>query len=220
MVIKHLMVMRANDRMCHPVIPYEKLEEVAGSEKLEEHIPATILINILLHLLIIAPDPSLKTQYIVPSMLPHSLPTAKTGIKVDDNVIPSVADNTFVEVELLLSIKSFKFRIPTTLHSLVLCTQDVQCTMKMNECSKTYAQFSRIKNGMATFQLTFFKEGISLSLKTDESTERCVYAKNAVRYALRRACMLVGYGAPVVTNYILFALFEAQLHNSRWWLFN
>ena len=138
-------------------------------------------------------------------MLPHSLPSAITGIKVGDNVIPSVADNTFVEVELLLSIKSFKFRIPTTLHSLVLCTlmQDVQCTMKMNECSKTYALFSRIKNGSATFQLTFFKEGISLSLKTDESTEHCVYAKNAVRYALRRACILVGYGAPVVTNYYL-----------------
>ena len=221
MVIKHLMVMRANDPMCHPVIPYEKLREISkSSEKLEEHIETAILIKILIHLLIIVPVDHEKfslhqTSYIVPSMLPHSLPTAITGIKFADNMIPSVADKKFIKApknELLFSVKRFKFRIPSTLHSLVLCTlmQNTNWTVEINECSKTCALFSR---KMATFQLIFLREGILLSLKTNKSAdiiEHCVDAKHAVSHALQSACKLVGYGAPIPTSYYLPCL----KHNS------
>ena len=217
MVLKHLMVMQANDPTCYPVISYEKLEVIAKDRaEVEEKMETAIFIEILLQLLIIAPDTSgLETQYIVPSMLPQSLPTAMTGVKVTDNMIPSIADDeTFAKTqsnELIITVNSFKFGIPSTLHSLVLCSllQDIKWTVKIKKSSRTCTLFSSRENDMASFQLSFLKEGISLSLMTNDwkqSTDilkECMNAKNAVSHALQDACILVGYGEPVVTSYYL-----------------
>ena len=213
LVLKHIVIMHHTS---YPVIQYKELENISlarASEKVEEHIETATFIKILLHLSIIAPNQSgLETQYIVPSMLPHALPTAMTGIMVANDAILSIADDKklILSNELLFSFESFKFRIPSTLHSLVLCAlmQDTQWIVNMQECSKICALFSTRENDFATFQLTIFKEGISLSLRKKgdwkESTEivqYCMKAKYAVLRALQGALTLVEYGAPLVTCY-------------------
>ena len=216
MIIKHFMEIHANNPISHPVIQFEKLEQIATSEKMEEHIDTAIFIKILHNLLIIARNtsgPDLDTQYVVPSMLPHSLPTTVTGINIAENMIPSLVDDkTFTKTQsnqLLFAINKFTFRTPSTLHSLILGSllQNTKWIVNIDQCSKTCTLFSRRENDIVSFQLTIFKEGISLSLKTNDwkkSTviiEHCVNAKNAVSRALRDACVLFGYGAPVVTSY-------------------
>ena len=218
MIIKHFMEIHANNPMSHPVIQYEKLEQIANSEKMGEHIDTAIFIKILHNLLIIARNtsgPGLDTQYVVPSMLPHSLPTTVTGINIAEDMNPSLVDDkTFQSNQLLFAINKFTFRTPSTLHSLILGSlmQNTKWIVNIDQCSKTCTLFSRRENDIASFQLTIFKEGISLSLKTKDwkkSTviiEHCVNAKNAVSRALRDACVLFGYGAPIVTSYYFLCL--------------
>ena len=213
MILKNIMERRFKDPMCHPVISYDELAKIAkGSSSPEEFIDSKTFTEILHHLLILAPVSSSEneavTRFIVPSMLQHSLSTAH----VPSNVIPTIFTNCHPH-ELLFSVEGFKFNIPSTLHSLVLSylIQNEQWSVSISECSKTHSLFSSRENIAATFEIKFFKEGISLSLRQDwnesiDILKHCIIAKSEIARAIQNAFNLVGYGAPVTLNYHLNCL--------------
>ena len=154
MILKNIMERRVKDQMCHPVISYNELETIAkGGSSSEEFIESSDFTKILQYLLIIAPVSSSEgevvTNYIVPSMLQHSLSTAR----VTNNTIPPILTNSHPH-ELLFSVQGFKFSIPSTLHSLVMSCliQNEQWNISITECSKTCTLFSSREYSAATFQ--------------------------------------------------------------------
>ena len=222
MILKNIMERRVKDQMCHPVISYDELETIAKGGSSEESIESSDFTKILQYLLIIAPVSSSEgevvTHYIVPSMLQHSLSTAR----VTNNTIPTILTNSHPH-ELLFSVQGFKFSIPSTLHSLVMSCliQNEQWNIAITECSKTCTLFSSREYSAATFQIKFFKEGISLSLKQDwngstQVIKHCINAKNTVSRAIQKAFVLVGYGTPIALNYHLNCLKQncIQVQNS------
>ena len=226
------MITRNEKVYTNPVVSYEDLEQIATYGECME---ADVLIKIFVHLLLIAPIPKSK-MFIVPSMLPYPITSTEKG-RLVVSTVPSVFHDPIHKSltmrgqnELLYSFKQFKYSVPSTLHSPVLCSllQDkhwkVQSANMYSDLSKMCIVFCRrmgspVEN--VTFTVKFFKDCVSLYLGkewnqssiSNEILWQCVKADQAVISALRQSMELLGYGIHGIGKFCLNC-FEKHLSSA------
>ena len=226
------MIMRNKDVYRGPVISCDELKEIVTSEdRMEPRIitNAKTMIRILVQQLIIAPGAKSKrgevVEFIVPSMFSNSMRRTISGA-VPECSVPSIfQDSTLKSVtdradsnQLLFTIKTFKFSVPSTLHSPVLCSllQDEQWSIDVMDrnTSKLCLCFSKRKKGAiknVIFTIRFFRECVSLCVEQEwnrnnastEMLKQCADADDALSLALGQAIEKIGYGIQSIKKYCL-----------------
>ena len=218
------MITRDEQVYSNPVVSYTKLQEIATDG---EYMETDTLIKILVHLLIIAPISKSRHEteegFLVPSMFRDS-----TYYKSTASTVPSIkAVRVRAERnQLLIAFKAFKFSVPSTLHSPVLCSllQDKQWNIQNtgSDLSKSCIILSKGMKHTVTFTVTFFQECVALCLGdkwnegnvSSEILQQCIHAEQALMSALRTSLRLVGYGDIKVFKYC-YRCFEQSLSSTN-----